>query len=152
MALAFGILDGVDGKLARVKVETTDIGKWEHYADHALEYAWWLALAWSLSASNKLQYAWLFGALVIAGDLLGKIVTRPVKAHTGKPSHDFSPFEQRLRLIGGRRNIYIFMLLIGLSFGMPALSFAAIGIWSMVTALIQAVRAVYICFFTPRLV
>jgi len=152
MAVAFGILDGVDGKLARVKVETTELGKLEHYLDHAFEYSWWLAIAWALGASGQLQHAWLFGVLVIAGDLLGKIVTRPVMAHTGKPSHDFSRFEQRLRLIGGRRNIYIVMLLIGLLGGQLALAFAAIGCWSMMTAAIQPVRSIYICCFTPRLV
>ena len=152
MAIAFGILDGVDGKLARVKVETTEIGRWEHYVDHALEYSWWLALAWSLDRNNHLDHAWFFGFLVIAGDLLGKIVTRPVKAHTGKPSHDFSPFEQRLRLVGGRRNIYICMLVIGLLAGVPEFAFAAVGCWSIITAVIQSVRSIYICYFTPRLV
>ena len=152
MAIGFGILDGVDGKLARVKVETTDLGAWEHYVDHALEYSWWLALAASLHTSRQLPHAWLFGLLVIAGDLLGKIVTRPVKTHTGKPSHDFSLFEQRLRLIGGRRDIYISMLLLGLVVGQPGPAFAAIGCWSLITALIQTVRSIYICFFTPRLV
>lgn len=152
MAVAFGVLDGVDGKLARVKAETTEVGKWEHYIDHALEYSWWLALARSLHHGLQLSHAWLFGFLVIAGDLLGKIVTRPVKAHTGKPSHDFSLFEQRLRLIGGRRDIYIGMLLIGLVLRVPGLAFAAVGCWSMITASIQTVRSIYICYFTPRLV
>ena len=152
MAVVFGILDGVDGKLARVKVETTKIGKWEHYIDHALEYSWWLAMAYSLGAAGRVSHAWLFGIMVIAGDLLGKIVTRPVMAHTGKPSHDFSRFEQRLRLVGGRRDIYIAIFLIGLVIGAPGQAFAAIGCWSVITALIQTVRSIYICFFTPRLV
>ena len=30
----FGIIDGLDGKQSRVKIETTDRGKWEHYLDY----------------------------------------------------------------------------------------------------------------------
>src|SRR5206468_794158 len=36
-ALAFGIVDGLDGKLSRVKVETTERGKWEHHLDYLIE-------------------------------------------------------------------------------------------------------------------
>ena len=149
-AAIFGILDGVDGKLARTKIETTEIGQWEHFIDHALEFSWWLAIAYSLGQSGQLSQPWLFAALMIGGDLLGKIVNRPVRFHTGRPSHDFSPFERRFRLIAGRRNIYIWMLLAGLIAGRPGGAFAAACWWSMITAAVHAVRAVYICFFTPR--
>lgn len=150
MAAIFGVLDGVDGKLARVKVETSELGRWEHELDHAFEYSWWLALAYSLGASGQLARPWIFAALMIGGDLFGKVVNRPVMAHTGKPSHDFSAFERGLRLIGGRRNIYVWMLLIGLAVGLPGPVFAGACCWSMITAAIQAVRSIYICFFTPR--
>ncbi len=149
-AAIFGVLDGVDGKLARVKVETTEIGQWEHELDHALEFSWWLAFAFTFWRSGQLPHAWWFAALMIGGDLFGKLVNRPVMFHTGKPSHDFGPFERRLRLIAGRRNIYIWMLLGGLLIGRPAAAFAAACCWSAVTAGIHAVRAGYICFFTPR--
>lgn len=143
LALVFGVLDGVDGKLARVKMETTAAGEWEHYIDHALEFSWWLALGYSLGALP-------FGWLIIGGDLLGKLVSHPVKLHTGKPLYDFSRFEQRLRLVGARRDIYVGMLLIGMIVGAPRLAFIACGWWSIITAAIQSVRSVYICFFTPR--
>lgn len=149
-AAIFGVLDGVDGKLARVKVETTELGQWEHFVDHVLQFSWWLAIACSLGRTGQLSQPWFFAALIIVGDLSGKIVNRPVMFHTGKPSHDFSAFERRFRLIAGRRNIYIWMLLAGLIAGRPAAAFAAACWWSVITAAVHAVRAVYICFFTPR--
>ena len=36
LALAVGILDGLDGKQARVKIETTKAGKLEHWFDALL--------------------------------------------------------------------------------------------------------------------
>src|SRR4029077_20858088 len=40
-ALIFGLVDGLDGKLSRVKVETTKRGEWEHHLDYLIEYSWW---------------------------------------------------------------------------------------------------------------
>jgi len=40
LALLVGILDGVDGKLARLKVQTTRIGKGEHLLDYFVEMSW----------------------------------------------------------------------------------------------------------------
>src|SRR5260370_7067321 len=36
-ALIFGIVDGLDGKQSRVKIEMTERGKWEHYLDYLLD-------------------------------------------------------------------------------------------------------------------
>lgn len=149
-AAIFGVLDGVDGKLARVKVETSEIGQWEHELDHALEFSWWLALAYSLGRVGRLPHAWIFAALLIGGDLLGKLANRPVMFHTGKPSHDFGPFERRLRLVASRRNITIWMLLVGLMLGHVAIGYAAAACWSALTATINMLRAGYIIGFTPR--
>src|SRR6476660_4565720 len=44
-ALIFGIVDGLDGKLSRVKIETTERGEWEHHLDYVIENSWWLAIA-----------------------------------------------------------------------------------------------------------
>ncbi len=149
LARVFAILDGVDGKLARVKVETTELGRWENYVDSVLEYSWWLALAYSLGAVG-LAHAWVYAALIIAGDWLGKLANRIVATHTGGPSHRASEFERWFRLVGGRRDIYTAMLLIGLLVRQPGLAFAAAGAWSVISAAGQGLRAAYIRFLTPR--
>ncbi|HEY2139166.1 MAG TPA: CDP-alcohol phosphatidyltransferase family protein, partial [Chthoniobacterales bacterium] len=45
LAYVIEVLDGVDGKLARTKVETTTAGEWEHLTDYFIELSWWSALA-----------------------------------------------------------------------------------------------------------
>src|SRR5207248_9003607 len=47
-ALIFGIVDGLDGKQSRVKIETTERGKWEHHLDYLIENSWWAAIAFHL--------------------------------------------------------------------------------------------------------
>ncbi len=51
LALAVGILDGLDGKQARIKVETSKAGKLEHWFDALFEISWWIALAWYFRSS-----------------------------------------------------------------------------------------------------
>src|SRR5215475_2119238 len=54
LALVVGVIDGLDGKQARLKVETTRHGKIEHWFDAVFEMSWWLALAWYFHVSGQL--------------------------------------------------------------------------------------------------
>src|SRR5262249_8333231 len=58
-ALLIGILDGLDGKLARIKVETTTLGKREHTLDYVVEMSWWTALAWHFHQSGQVPNSYL---------------------------------------------------------------------------------------------
>src|SRR5205823_4089873 len=50
-ALIFGIVDGLDGKQSRVKIETTERGKWEHHLDYLMQNSWCATIAVQLSRS-----------------------------------------------------------------------------------------------------
>ena len=52
-------------------------------------------------------------------------------------------FDERFRLIGGRRSIYLVMLLIGFLIGMPWQAFQAVLWWAVVTVFIHLGRIVY---------
>src|SRR5438874_5842519 len=52
-ALIFGIVDGLDGKQSRVKIETTERGKWEHQLDYLIENSWWATIAFYLWRSGQ---------------------------------------------------------------------------------------------------
>ncbi|MEP6603400.1 MAG: CDP-alcohol phosphatidyltransferase family protein, partial [Spartobacteria bacterium] len=117
LALVIGILDGIDGKLARVKVETTELGQWEHKIDAVLEAAWWLALALHFRTTSELPSALLlFGALLLA-DVADGFARRSVRRATGRNLDDVSNFDRAFRLVSGRRNIYVWMFASGLLFG-----------------------------------
>jgi phosphatidylglycerophosphate synthase len=146
----FAIIDGVDGKLARTKVETTEAGKYENHADIVIEYSWWFALSYSLGAAGQLTHAWLYSLLIIAGNLLGKVANRFVAKQRGMPSHRHSDFERWFRLVAGCSDIYTAMFLVGLLVGHPGPAFAAAGYWGIITAAIYWLRAICIRLFTSR--
>ena len=54
LAVIVGVLDGLDGKQARVKIETTKRGKLEHWFDAFFEISWWIALGYYFHASGQI--------------------------------------------------------------------------------------------------
>ncbi|HEY4639621.1 MAG TPA: hypothetical protein VIG87_06840 [Candidatus Udaeobacter sp.] len=144
-ALVFGIVDGVDGKLSRVKVETTERGKWEHHLDYLIENSWWTGIAFYLWQSAQLRTAFYFLALLIGSHLLDEVVKRRAKIATGRLLDDVAPFDRAFRLIAARRNVYVWMLAAGFLSGAFPQSYATVCGWAAVTAAVHVVRSVWIC-------
>ncbi|MCA1659934.1 MAG: CDP-alcohol phosphatidyltransferase family protein [Verrucomicrobiaceae bacterium] len=137
LALIIGVLDGLDGKQARVKVESTKLGKREHAIDYVLELSWWSALASRFSA---------YGAfvLLVVSDLVDRVAKRAVKKRTGRNLDDVAPVDRFVRLIGGRRNIYVWMFAASLLTGIPDQGFFCMCVWGALTAAVHVVRAFWI--------
>lgn len=146
MALIVGVLDGVDGKLARVKMETTELGKWEHKIDAVLEASWWLALGWYFDASDQIDGAVLWPILLLAAHAVGDLARRYVENMTGRSMDDLSPADRAFRLIGGRRNVYVWMFAIALLLGKPGTGFVAFCAWGMITCAVHVVRGLAVWF------
>ena len=141
LALIVGVLDGLDGKQARVKVETTELGKREHVLDYVLELSWWLALAYHFATSDTLSSSYALALLLIGSDLLDRYAKRIAKQHTGRNLDDAAPIDRFVRLIGGRRNIYIWIFAIGLALDSADKAFAFFCCWGTGTAAIHMWRA-----------
>jgi hypothetical protein len=75
-ALIFGIVDGLDGKQSRVKIETTERGKWEHHLDYVIENSWWATIAFHLWRSGQFPNVFYFFALLIASHRLDEFAKR----------------------------------------------------------------------------
>jgi phosphatidylglycerophosphate synthase len=144
-ALAFGLVDGLDGKLSRVKIETTERGKWEHHLDYLIENSWWIAIAFQLWQSGRLPNAFYFLALLIGSHLLDELVKRRAKMATGRLLDDVAPFDRAFRLIAARRNVYVWLLTAGFLLGAFPQSYAIICCWAAITATVHLVRSVRIC-------
>src|SRR6476660_3157397 len=144
-ALIFGIVDGLDGKQARVKIETTDRGKWAHHLDYLIENSWWLAIAFNLWRSGQFPNAFYFFALLVGSRLLYEFAQRGAKMAKGRLLDDVAPFDRAFRLIAARRNVYVWILACGFLLGAFPQSYAIICDWVAVSAAVHMLRCVWIC-------
>jgi phosphatidylglycerophosphate synthase len=144
-ALIFGIVDGLDGKQSRVKIETTERGKWEHHLDYLIENSWWLAIAFHLWRSGQFPNVFYFIALLIASHLLAEFAKRRVKIARGRLLDDVAPFDRAFRLIAARRNVYVWILACGFLLGAFPQSYAIICGWAAISAAVHLVRSIWIC-------
>jgi phosphatidylglycerophosphate synthase len=144
-ALAFGLVDGLDGKLSRVKIETTEHGKWEHHLDYLIENSWWTAIAFHLWQSAQFRSAFYFLVLLIGSHLLDEFAKRRVKMATGRLLDDVTPFDRAFRLIAARRNVYVWVLTAGFLLGAFSQTYAMICGWAALSAAVHLMRSVWIC-------
>jgi phosphatidylglycerophosphate synthase len=143
LALIVGVFDGLDGKLARLKLETSKAGKLEHLFDALFENSWWLALAWHLSVSGKLPDAFSYLGLLIGAEVTNALARASIVRYYRKSISELGPFDRIFRLVGGRRNIYVWILALGLILGTVTGAFKLIAWWEAVTAAVQAARVAW---------
>ena len=144
-ALMFGIVDGLDGKQSRVKIETTELGKWEHHLDDLIEYSWWTAIAFQLWQSGLFPNVFYFFALLIGSHVLDHFARRRTKMAKGRLLDDVAPFDRAFRLIAARRNVYVWILACGFLLGAFPQSYAVICGWAAFSAAVHLVRSIWIC-------
>jgi 1L-myo-inositol 1-phosphate cytidylyltransferase / CDP-L-myo-inositol myo-inositolphosphotransferase len=143
LAYMIEVLDGVDGKLARTKVETTAAGEWEHEVDYGIELSWWTALALHFHQVGLPFAFWLLGVYV-GSDLVDRLAKRAVKKKVGRNLDDVSNFDRFVRCIGARRNINIWILIAAMALGDAASGFVLICGWMAATAFAHLVRAMQV--------
>jgi CDP-L-myo-inositol myo-inositolphosphotransferase len=143
-ALTFVVsfMDGVDGKLSRVKMAGSNLGKMEHAFDFLFEHSWYIALALYLSADHGASalllciLIFLFDGLANhCGSSFGKVIRE-------RPLHDYGPIERLFRKFDGRKNSYIIFILIGILLNAPFWSLVAVAAWSFVSAAFYASRTI----------
>jgi phosphatidylglycerophosphate synthase len=144
LALVFGVIDGLDGKQARIKIETTPSGKWEHHLDFVIETSWWATLAFCFQRSGQLSQAWWYFAVIVSAGIIDQLAKQSAQRRIPCLLDDFSPFDRFVRLIGARRNIYLWSLGVGLLFGVAARTYALCACWGVITAGVHAVRALVV--------
>ncbi|MBC8527056.1 MAG: CDP-alcohol phosphatidyltransferase family protein, partial [Candidatus Cloacimonetes bacterium] len=135
-------MDGVDGKLSRVKIATSNIGKMEHAFDFLFEHSWYIALAIYLSKAYGIS-AILLPAFILLFDGFSHYCGQAFgKAIKGRPLADYGRIEQLFRKFDGRKNSYIIFILIGVLLNAPFWSLVAIFVWSLVSAIFYSARTV----------
>jgi phosphatidylglycerophosphate synthase len=144
-ALIFGIVDGLDGKQSRVKIEMTERGKWEHHLDYLIENSWWLAIAFHLWRTGQFRNVFYFFALLVGSHLLDEFAKRRAKMAKGRLLDDVAPFDRAFRLIAARRNVYVWILACGFLLDALPQSYGIMCGWAAFSAAVHFVRSIWIC-------
>lgn len=113
IALAIGPIDGIDGKLARTRVEFSRWGDLEHVGDKIAEYACFAGLA----AAFGTAAAWALAGLIVCTALAEALQGEFYRRMTGAQLDDAGRFERAFRLVSGRRNTFFWTLLPFAGFG-----------------------------------
>jgi phosphatidylglycerophosphate synthase len=143
LAFAVEVLDGVDGKLARTKLQTSRLGELEHILDFFIEHAWYLTItSFLVTSTNDTQWWWIGGGLMVS-DLLDNLLYYAGHVWLGKHLDELGPFDRGFRLIAGRRNVYTWMWRFGFWTGQPTHIFVAALAWAIVTVGVHSVRLAY---------
>lgn len=132
-AMIIGVLDGVDGKLARVKMLASKIGDLEHILDKFVEYSWYLAMAYYFANVSGNSGPWAVGWLIVLFAWAETVQGEFFRRLTGKQLDDTGVFERTFRLIGARRNTQIWALI---PFGLTQnweLGFWMLAVYSVIT-------------------
>jgi len=140
LTFVVSFMDGVDGKLARVKIASSHIGEMEHAFDFLFEHSWYIALGYFLSKIYGIPAILLCAFILIFDGFSYYCEEAFGKAIKDRPLADYGRIEQTFRKFDGRRNSYIIFILIGILINKPFWSLVAISIWSFVSSVFYCLR------------
>lgn len=140
-AVLVSVLDGLDGKIARVKGMSTRLGSLEHSFDTLWEQVWYVALAWAAFAPHRYLPALALGVALLLLDTFNRHIYMQFRQTAGRSLSESSPFDRRFRWMDGRRNTYLPYILIGAALGRPLWSLVAMVVHAGLTAVVYTVRA-----------
>jgi CDP-L-myo-inositol myo-inositolphosphotransferase len=141
LCFVVNVMDGLDGKLARVKGLITKLGHMEHSFDLLYEQSWYIALAWATYRLRGDVLPLVIGFAALLFDSFARHVSMQFRQVMGVSLADYAPFDRRFRRFDGRRNIYSIYILLGAIFGVPLCSLIAIAIHAFITGVVYAIRA-----------
>ena len=141
VALAVGVLDGLDGKLARLKLETSRVGEFEHVSDFAFELSWWTALAWHFHATGALRRRPSCCWPCTSRRRSTGSSSWPRSERLGVIIDNAAPSMRLVRLVGGRRNVYVWIMALGFAAGHPTAAFVLLPVWEGATAALHVAWA-----------
>jgi len=140
LSFLVGLMDGLDGKLARAKKLTTKLGKMEHAFDLLFEFSWLVALSLFLYNSSGEALPLIFCMFSILFISFYRYCYDTFSRTMNMSLDVYGDFERAFRRVAGRRNLYNIHILVGVLMGVPSYSLMSITVHAGLTALIYAWR------------
>lgn len=142
-------LDTVDGKLARVTIQSSPFG---HYFDHGIDllhppfwyYFWGMSLidfgpVFGLSVSSMINW-------IIVAYILGRVVEGLFQLLGSCGVFTWRPFDAWVRLITARRNPCLIILSLSVILGLPEWGFVGVFLWTALSTLQLILRLLQACW------
>ncbi len=150
LTFVVGIVDGLDGKLARVKLKTSKLGSMEHSFDLLYEFSWFIALSWFLFSSTRSATPLILCIFIIFFVAFYRHVYDQFRRAAGKSLDDAGNFERIFRRVAGRRNLYNIPIFVSIIFGVLLYSLFFIAFHSGITAVVYASSAIKHLYVADR--
>jgi phosphatidylglycerophosphate synthase len=138
------LLDTIDGKLARVTLNSSPFGNvFDHGIDLIHPPFWYWAWATGLAASGMAlnDGGWTLGVIVV-GYILQRCEEGLFLVLFGMDMHVWKSFDSLFRQITARRNPNLLILMIATILGAPREGMIAVAVWTALCFLIHLVRIV----------
>ncbi len=141
-------LDTVDGKLARVTLQSS---KWGNVFDHGIDLIhppfWWWAWIVGLGAAHlPLVEPGFILTVIVAGYILQRIEEGIFIAGFKMDMHVWTRFDSRFRLITARRNPNLIILTLAVLVGRPDVGIELVAAWVVICLVVHALRIVQAAF------
>ncbi len=150
-ALCVGILDGVDGRLARVKQLTSKFGGFiEHTGDAIYEYTWQFAIAYGLFAAGYGTVPYVLACVIIGAGMAEKVCLHIFERREGLSLDDYRAFDRGFRLIVARRNTLMWTLLPFVVFNALYVGYWVLAFYALMTLLERMLRVGFHVWYRPH--
>lgn len=141
-------LDTVDGKLARVTLQSSP---WGNVFDHSIDlihppFWWWAWIVGLPAAGFAYEHASVALTVIVAGYVLQRIEEGVFMACFKMDMHVWQRFDSRLRLITARRNPNLLILSASLLVGRPDVGISVVALWTAMCLVLHALRIVQAAF------
>jgi phosphatidylglycerophosphate synthase len=135
-------LDTVDGKLARVTLQSTRFGDvFDHGIDLIHPPFWWWAWMVGLPAAGlPLANPSLVLTAIVGGYVVQRLEEGVFIAWFGMDMHTWRRFDSRFRLITARRNPNLVILTVSAVAGRPDIGIVAVAVWTVLSLLVHTLR------------
>jgi phosphatidylglycerophosphate synthase len=137
-------LDTVDGKLARVTLQSSRFGD---VFDHGIDlihppFWWWAWIVGLMSAGFVFEWADATLLVIVGGYVLQRLEEGAFIAWFKMDMHVWQRFDSWLRLYTARRNPNLVILTIAVLLGRPDIGIATVAAWVAICLIVHAVRLI----------
>jgi phosphatidylglycerophosphate synthase len=142
LLILINIFDGVDGKLARLRIKESKVGHIEHSFDQLYEQAIYVGLGIGAYFMIDSFYVIVILIIMLLMDSFNRHCSMQYKEVMGITLADSSRFDQIFRKFDGRRNIYTLHILIFGILGYFEYAIFSICFHAIITSIIYSIQAI----------